>query len=76
MLAARKIEEICKCGNYPEQYCDGCGEPLCGECMKIEITGIETRKISQKKFCPECHADPLVNIWGTAYWPRLASMFA
>ena len=76
MLAARKIEEICKCGNYPEQYCDGCGEPLCIECIKIEVTGIETRKISQKKFCHECHADPLANVWGTTYWPRLTGMFA
>jgi hypothetical protein len=75
MLAARKIEELCKCGNYQVAYCDVCGEPLCGECIKIEVTGIETRKISQKKFCPACHADPLINIWGTEYWPRLTGMF-
>ncbi|HEY9161250.1 MAG TPA: hypothetical protein VIS94_09210 [Desulfomonilia bacterium] len=75
MLAARKTQEICKCGNFPVAYCEECGEPLCGDCMKTEITGIETKKISQKNFCLKCHADPIVNIWGSTYWPKLTGMF-
>jgi len=75
MLAARKIEETCTCGTFPETYCEGCGEPLCGDCMKIEVTGIGTKRISQKIFCSKCHADPRVNVWGTEYWPRLSALF-
>lgn len=75
MLAARKIEETCNCGTRPVAYCEECGKPLCSNCMKIEITGMETKRIAQKIFCATCHADPRINIWGTLYWPRTSELF-
>jgi hypothetical protein len=74
MQPARKLNE-CACGTQIETSCEGCGAPVCRQCLHQEINSRDLKTIFISTYCQRCKDDPAINSWGTLYWDKLVALY-